>query len=98
MKCPKCQFENPKDAEFCIECGSALEYRCPKCGSITPATGKFCKKCGHKLTAPEEHPPLDPSQPPSYTPKHLADRILTSRSALEGERKIVTVLFADVAS
>lgn len=34
--------------------------------------------------------------PASYTPKHLADRILRSRSVLEGERKQVTVLFADV--
>ena len=34
--------------------------------------------------------------PAAYTPKHLAEKILTSRSALEGERKQVTVLFADV--
>ena len=49
MKCPKCQFENPDGAKFCIECGDPMEFRCPKCGGITPITGKYCLECGHKL-------------------------------------------------
>jgi class 3 adenylate cyclase len=57
------------------------------------ATQKFCDRCGATLatTVPER-------DPRAYTPKHLADKILQSRSALEGERKQVTVLFADVKS
>jgi len=98
MKCSKCQFENPEDAEFCIECGSPMEFHCPKCGEITPASGKFCKKCGHDLREAKAVPSIDYSEPQSYTPKFLADKILTTRSSLEGERKLVTVLFADVAN
>jgi len=75
-----------------------MEFHCPKCGAITPATGKFCKLCGHNLKEPKETPPVDYSKPQSYTPKHLADKILTTRSTIEGEKKIVTVFFADVAN
>jgi len=75
-----------------------MEFHCPKCGAITPATGKFCKTCGHALRRTVEEIPVDYSQPESYTPKFLADKILTTRSAMEGERKLVTVFFADVAN
>ena len=54
MQCPKCQFENPDDAQFCIECGNPIEFHCPQCGAITPAIGKFCKACGHNLAIPSE--------------------------------------------
>ena len=99
MKCPKCQFENPDDAKFCIECATQMEFHCPNCGIITPATGKFCKDCGFDLKKPkEESAPINYSEPQSYTPKHLTEKILTTRSSIEGERKLVTVLFADVAN
>ena len=58
----------------------------------------FCGECGHDLTQPKETPTIDYNQPQSYTPKFLADKILTTRSSIEGERKLVTVLFADVAN
>ncbi len=58
----------------------------------------FCDECGHDLREPEEGPPIDYGQPQSYTPKFLAEKILTTRSSIEGERKLVTVLFADVAN
>src|SRR5262245_49781426 len=61
---------------------------CPSCARDNPAEARFCMHCGTALVVP--------AAPASYTPKHLADRILTSRAALEGERKQVTVLFADV--
>ena len=97
VKCLRCQVTNPVDAKFCIECGNPIEFHCPECGAITPAGGKFCKDCGHDL-GKSKAPPIDYSQPQSYTPKFLADKILKDRSALEGERKLVTVLFADVAN
>ncbi len=96
MLCDKCQFENPEGAKFCIECGVTMEFRCPECGEITPAKGKFCKECGYSLQRPTAAP-INYSIPQSYTPKHLAEKILTTRSTLEGERKLVTVMFADVA-
>ena len=98
MKCPHCQTENPDDAKFCIECAIPMEFHCPNCGAITPATGKFCKECAYDLRKPTKTPSLDYDHPQSYTPKFLADKILTTRSSIEGERKLVTVLFADVAN
>ena len=97
MKCPKCQAENRDSAKFCIECGEKLEIKCPQCNKPVPPSAKFCDECGHELKKPVETPPIDYSEPQSYTPKFLANKILTNRSAIEGERKLVTVLFADVA-
>ncbi len=98
MKCPKCQFENLEEAAFCRKCGNKLEILCPECGRMIPPDSVFCQKCGHDLGTPGEAPPIDHSQPQSYTPKFLADKILKTRSSMEGERKLVTVLFADVAN
>jgi hypothetical protein len=98
MKCPKCQFENREGAKFCKECGVELELTCPKCGTKFTPGSKFCDECGHKLIEPSEAPVVDFSEPQSYTPKFLAGKILTYRSSIEGERKLVTVLFADVAN
>jgi class 3 adenylate cyclase len=97
MKCPQCQFENPQGIKFCGQCGKKLEAICPHCGFGNPPQFRFCGECGRNLSTPTETLPIDFDRPQSYTPKHLADKILTTRSSLEGERKIVTVLFADVA-
>jgi class 3 adenylate cyclase/tetratricopeptide (TPR) repeat protein len=94
MKCPKCQHENTDKAKFCEECAAPLPRTCANCGSRVSLTAKFCPECGHPL-----RPVADDSRfasPKGYTPQHLADKILTSRAALEGERKQVTVLFADI--
>ena len=94
MKCPKCQHENPGKAKFCEECAAPLPRTCDNCGSRVSLTAKFCSECGHPLRPVTEDPRF--ASPKSYTPLHLADKILTSRTALEGERKQVTVLFADI--
>jgi class 3 adenylate cyclase/tetratricopeptide (TPR) repeat protein len=100
MECPKCQFENKDDSKFCGSCGSSMEIKitCAKCGSKNPDNYNFCNNCGHDLRKPKETPEINYTEPQSYTPKHLADKILTTRSSIEGERKFVTVLFADVAN
>ncbi|MEE9419668.1 MAG: adenylate/guanylate cyclase domain-containing protein [Desulfatiglandaceae bacterium] len=98
MKCPKCQAENPESKKFCRKCGKKLLLACPKCGAEILPDDDFCGDCGHNLRKPRETPPIDYSQPQSYTPKFLVDKILTTRSSIEGERKLVTVLFADVAN
>ncbi len=67
---------------------------CAACGESNRAGARFCNGCGAKLEAPARAPAE--RDPRSYTPPHLAERILRSRSAVEGERKQVTVLFADV--
>ena len=98
MHCPKCQFENPDGKKFCRECGSKLRLACPQCAAEIISSDKFCGDCGHALKESIETPAIDYSKPQSYTPKFLADKILTNRSVLEGERKLVTVFFADVVN
>jgi class 3 adenylate cyclase/tetratricopeptide (TPR) repeat protein len=98
MQCPQCQFENVDGAKFCNECGGKLEVNCSECGKPNPPGSKFCNECGYDLTKPAEAHPIDYSEPQSYTPKHLTEKILNTRSSIEGERKLVTVLFADVAN
>lgn len=98
MKCPKCQFENRPAIKFCEQCGTKLELVCPNCGAKLPLDRKFCGECGHDFTTESQTPPIDYSQPQSYTPKYLAEKILTTQNSIEGERKLVTVLFADVAN
>src|SRR5262245_6929600 len=95
MKCPRCAQENPTKAKFCLECGSRFAATCPRCRSELPPSAKFCLECGERVgMAVSDPPPL--ASPYAYTPKHLAEKILNSRRALEGERKQVTVLFADL--
>src|SRR5215207_3250972 len=102
MQCPTCQHENRDGRRFCAECGAPLPVACSGCGFANEPAEKFCGGCGAPLSAPSAsrapaatapHPAPSPRE---YTPHHLAERILTSRAALEGERKQVTVLFADL--
>src|SRR6267143_19494 len=92
MKCPRCQHETPSDAESCPRGGSKLALACSECGTSSAADDRFCKKCGRPLSTPAAPADLRQAAPRSYTPPHLAERILTSRSALAGERKQVNVL------
>src|SRR5262245_59239052 len=97
MKCPRCQADNRDEARFCRECGATLATGCPSCGAKVEAESKFCDSCGTALAAAATPPAAARfTSPGSYTPKYLVERILTSKSALEGERKQVTVLFADL--
>src|SRR5262249_23014941 len=98
MRCGGCQTEHPPDASFCTECGAPLRVRCPGCGAENAPAGKFCRGCGRALgaTPPAASPSQRTDSPEPYTPPHLIERVLTSRSALEGERKHITVLFVDV--
>ena len=98
MQCPKCQFDNREGVNFCEKCGANLEKICPNCDPTIPPDRIFCGICGHRLTDSLEITSIDYLEPQSYTPKFLAEKILTTRSAIEGERKLVTVLFADVAN
>src|SRR5215475_11783857 len=97
MRCPQCQQDNPAEARFCNGCGARFQLACPSCSHVNPSGSRFCNGCGTKLDeqiAAGAEPRF--SSPESYTPKHLAEKILTSKAALEGERKHVTVLFADL--
>ena len=96
MKCPQCHHENPPGSIFCLGCGTRLAATCAACGNDLPAQSRFCNKCGTPVSGGEPAGQARFATIESYTPKHLAERILTSKAALEGERKQVTVLFADL--
>jgi class 3 adenylate cyclase len=102
MSCAACGHDNPAGNRFCGGCGAALERRCAACEHANPPDHRFCGGCGVALDSVPPSPgpaaatPATRRSPRDYTPKHLADKILQSKSALEGERKQVTVLFADV--
>jgi hypothetical protein len=92
MKCSECQFENPEDSNFCLECGHKFESRCPSCDNLLPINSKFCNQCGHKLKALPTPPlkelsfdeKLDKIQ--RYLPKGITEKILSQRGKIEGER------------
>ena len=95
MTCPRCQQDNPTTGRFCLACGTNLAVACSSCRTALPGGARFCPQCGQAVAAGTAAPVRSPA-PEAYTPKHLAEKILTSKAALEGERKQVTVLFADV--
>ena len=104
LACLSCQHQNPAEARFCNACGAALPRTCGACGAANPDDARFCNQCGATLEGPAQVPepraaaPERPASrdPRDYTPKHIADRILTTKQALEGERRHVTVVFMDV--
>src|SRR3989440_10214132 len=93
MICPGCGHDNPASQKFCGECGARLALACASCGASNPPGQKFCGECGTGLVPGAV---ARAASPESYTPKHLAEKILTSKAALEGERKQGSVLFADL--
>jgi len=93
MQCARCQHQNPPQAKFCEECATPLARTCSNCGNALSRTAKFCPECAHPVVTGNQ---ARFGSPETYTPKHLAEKILTSKAALEGERKQVTVLFADL--
>jgi class 3 adenylate cyclase/tetratricopeptide (TPR) repeat protein len=102
MKCPECQFDNREGAIFCIECGTKLEINCSKCRHLNPPASKFCEACGSKLNLLPDQAPKELSfdekleKIQKYLPEGLAEKILSQRDRIEGERKQVTVMFCDM--
>ncbi|MBI3768552.1 MAG: AAA family ATPase [Deltaproteobacteria bacterium] len=93
MQCLRCRHDGPEAAKFCAECGAPLTATCGSCNVTLPPGAKFCAECGQPALRT-----VSAQEPRAYTPNHLVEKILTSRAALEGERKQVTVLFADLKS
>jgi len=97
MTCPRCRQENPAQARFCLACGARLAATCTGCGAELSSGARFCVQCGQAVGGPAAEAARF-AAPHAYTPRHLAEKILTSRGMLEGERKQVTVVFADLKS
>src|SRR5919202_7054692 len=103
MQCPQCQHDNRAQAKFCEGCGTRLVAKCAACGTELGSGARFCSECGAPVAGLSAAAPAAPAEatrgfasPQAYTPQHLAERIISARGALEGERKQVTVLFADL--
>ncbi len=92
IACPHCKETNRSEARFCDGCGTPLVLACAGCGAGLRTQARFCDGCG----APVARAATERRTVRDYTPRHLADKVLATRSSLEGERKQVTVLFADV--
>jgi class 3 adenylate cyclase/tetratricopeptide (TPR) repeat protein len=95
MTCSGCGHGNPEGVRFCGGCGARLETVCASCQAKNPPGNRFCHGCGGALAVEAATGRF--ASPQAYTPKHLAEKILTTGSALTGERKQVTVLFVDVS-
>src|SRR4051794_27541122 len=102
VDCQACGYANPDDAHFCGDCGRSLAAQapCPECGAMPTPGQKFCNACGAALTAAGAERRREPSNPDlrAYTPSYLQERIRSEAGAAEGERKQVTVLFADISA
>ena len=93
MTCPRCGAASSAGRRFCAECGSPLALTCSGCDFSSEPGVKFCGG-GTALVASVATPGPRVGPLESYSPKHLAEKIVTSRRALESERRQVTVLFA----
>jgi hypothetical protein len=93
MLCAKCSNDNPADASFCEGCGAKLDLVCPICKTLASPEARFCKKCGAALAAtrPDSQPAI-----PSESPIRVTDDASSTPEAIDGERKTVTALFADI--
>ena len=96
MICVRCERDSPSGAKFCAECGAPLAAACARCATRLPAGAKFCPECALPVGATTPAADTRFASPVEYTPQHIAEKILSSRGALEGERKHVTVLLADL--
>jgi hypothetical protein len=97
MTCPSCQTANPDGAKFCMSCGAALSNACPECSTELPEGARFCYQCGHQMGEAESAPVQALLQ--QYIPKELLTKLEAARAGggMQGERRIVTMLFCDVA-
>src|ERR1022692_5032363 len=93
MLCAKCNQDNPSDASFCEGCGAKLELICPACKASVSMGARFCKKCGTAISSTRTDAAATDSSTKSQI--RIADDSAASE-ALEGERKTVTALFADI--
>jgi class 3 adenylate cyclase/tetratricopeptide (TPR) repeat protein len=97
VRCSSCNTDNPEGKRFCRECGGALKARCPHCGAETEPLGKFCGDCGATLSvAPAPRPPSSGLRVETPEPALRIRLEATTGEIPEGERKTVTLLFADI--
>src|SRR5216683_4891994 len=95
MLCSKCNYDNPADALFCMKCGAKVENRCSSCDTVNPADANFCRKCGGAVGAGAPASSRSP-RAALETPRVEVTHERQTAGGLDGERKTVTALFADI--
>jgi predicted ATPase/class 3 adenylate cyclase len=94
MRCESCSAENPQGAKFCIQCATLFKRRCQKCGFENPPEARFCAQCATSLGGEAGQPSKATS---SSSPSGIRVAVESSEPlAIDGERKTVTALFADI--
>ncbi len=105
MHCVNCGTELIAGKRFCHLCGTQVALNCPNCGSTVEPGFRFCPDCGFRLNA--DPAPVRTPEPPNgsdrasvfskHIPAELAEKIRATTGTVTGERKLVTVLFCDLA-
>src|SRR5215469_2851387 len=90
MRCSECGIDNREGRKFCAKCAAPLARLCPQCGASNEPGEDFCGECA----APLSQPPGKPAKKSNEGPVLVAEATVTEN--LEGERKTVTALFADI--
>jgi len=96
MRCSKRNGENREGRKFCSECGAPMAFGCPQCGASNEAGEKFCGECGATLIGAAPAKAAEPSAAKPTTPGIRVTAEQPAADTLEGERKTVTALFADI--
>ena len=96
MRCAKWGTESTTSRKFCAECGSPLSRHCPNCAADNEPTSKFCEECGTALTGYAASAVPSSAQAASRGPNIRVTPEQPAGTPLEGERKTVTALFADI--
>ncbi len=102
MRCPKCQTDNPVIKRFCRECGASLALVCPECSTHILPGDRFCGECGLELASPSRPIPIQPSfenkldKIHRHLPEGMAEKILAHKDKIEGEKRLVTIMFCDM--
>src|SRR5271157_2579451 len=97
MRCSKCAFDNREGRKFCAQCGTALDLRCPSCGADNTPGEKFCGECGAAIGGAASESAQKASEPKPTAPGiRVRPEQSDSSATLQGERKTVTALFADI--
>src|SRR5215467_1446061 len=90
MRCDKCGVQGIPGKKFCAECGAPFSARCPRCGSDCAPSARFCADCGALLGAAAAAAPRKLEEP------QIRVAEASALEDLQGERKTVTALFADI--
>jgi class 3 adenylate cyclase len=96
MICAKCKAENPEGLKFCNECGAVFKTSCAACGFDNAPTAKFCGNCGGKLSELALAASTSPRAPERTGASAISFPEMAEAVPLDGERKTVTALFADI--